>query len=59
MLDKKDTPAHVIPTGAKPDIVNPLPTGNPLTPNKLSETIKNFFFLFELLYFLYNIHYLF
>ena len=36
--------AHINPTGANPDIVNPLPTPNPTPPNKFSETIIITFF---------------
>ena len=36
--------AQKIPTGANPDIVNPLPTPNATDPIKISETIENTFF---------------
>ena len=51
-LDKNEIlPAHVMPTGANLDIVNPLPTTNPTDPKKNSETILGTFFLIKPLYF--------
>ena len=48
VLDKNEIhPAVTIPTGAMPDIVNPVPTVKPSTPNKFSETIVKIFFLFS------------
>ena len=53
ILDKNEIQlAHIFPTGANPDTVNPLTNPNPTDPNKISETIINTFFLFKLLYFL-------
>ena len=48
ILDKNEIlPAHVIPTGVYPGIVNPLPTLSPTDPIKKSETIINTFFYLE------------
>ena len=39
--------AHIIPTRANPDTVNPLATPNTTEPIRNSETIVNTFFLFK------------
>ena len=58
ILDKNDIPpAVIIPAGAIPVIVNPLPILKPETTIITSETIINFFFLFKFLYIFCNIHY--
>ena len=52
IIDKKDILlAHIIPTGADPDIVKLDHTPNPTPTIKISEKIINTFFLFTLLYF--------
>ena len=58
ILDKNEILlAHIIPTGANPAVVKPLPTPKPTEPINLSGTMMNTFFLFKLLYFFNKIHY--
>ena len=52
ILDKNDILLAVtIPTGAMPDIVDPLPALKPAKPNKISETNIKIFFFSKLLYY--------
>ena len=59
ILDKNEILlARIIPTGANPDMVTPLPTLNPTEPIKSFETTINTFF-YTLCISSYNIHYIF
>ena len=58
ILDENDLLlAHIMPTGANPDIIRPDPTPNPTLPFNFSETIVNTFFLFNFFISFYNFHF--
>ena len=58
MLDKNEILlAHIFPTSANPETVNPFRTLNPTLPIKISEKITKTFFYSNFYNFFYNSHY--